>query len=191
MFIAATVGTGVSASGETGPLGPDEHCGTGNVEAITRAFYPLFFNSDGPADDVATRCQFRLFAEPSEGICFDELDHFVGGFVISFDKSERELLEQVEIDISPPELGGLEPEPTETPIKALGSEHIIWKQWSVTFSGLSPGSYTVATSLSFRGSLVEEFEVEFHVLPHEAAHELGRPESGLQGSVVCPPEVLS
>lgn len=194
ILIAASVGTGGQANAETGSLGRDDHCGTGSANAITNAFYPLFWNADGKAGDDVTRCQFRLFAEPPAGICFDELDHFVGGIVWFDEPSNRESLDRLEFDVRILELGSLGPELIETPIKALRHPSLgntVWKQWSVTLGGLTPGSYTAVTSLGIDGSFVEEFTVEFHVLPHDDAHALGTPESGLEGSVICPPEVLS
>jgi hypothetical protein len=188
-LVAVTVGTSATTVADSELLGPTDHCDAGAASSIANAFYPLFWNADGNAAVVADRCQFRAFIQPSAGICFDEYDRFVGGVVLFDTRAERAFLEGAEVTIAVVDPDGVETEFVETPIK--GSNHpvlgpVLWKQWALIFEGLAPGSYWVVTSFGGTAADFGHHEVVFHVLDHEVAHDLGRPTSSVEGSVVCP-----
>lgn len=188
-LVAGTVGIGATTAADSELLGPNDHCDAGAAESIAAAFFPLFWNGGGKAGVVADRCQFGTFIEPDAGICFDEHDRFVGGLVFFGTRADRASIEGAEVTIAVVDPVGVETERVETPIK--GSIHpvfgpVVWKQWALIFEGLAPGSYRVVTSFGGTVADIEPIEVVFHVLDHEVAHDLGRPTSPMEGSVVCP-----
>ena len=182
-------------------LGPDDHCSLGDAVSIMNAFFPLFQHGDNSPNDIARRCQFRTFREPEEGICFCEHDEFVGAtawFELRDDPdyeewSAHESVSLVEIILSITEPAGQPIDPFVTAVKGglhpvFGS--IFWKQVGAIFNDLVPGDYTVLTEFDHPAEAIYgEFDpavVNFKVLPHDEAHALGRPASGLAGSVICP-----
>jgi hypothetical protein len=209
---ALTVNHAVGAS-----LAPDGHCGQGDAIAIQNAFFPLVQN--GPEGlDAFGLCQFRTYFEPDNGICFCEYDDIVAAGVwfesvaspdfpgcsagdedcsTPYDGwSARESVSLVRDTITLIQPTGLSIEAFTTPVK--GGLHpifgpVIWKQAGVVFRDLPPGSYTIRTETDHPAEAIfgpfEPSVVTFHVLPHDQAHELGRPTSGFEGSVRCPDDI--
>jgi hypothetical protein len=177
------------------PLGPDDHCRTGDATAIEQAFYPSVFGGD-PADDpfVAETsnefCSFRTFITPDDGICFCEHDIFTGGTVFVGFAEDRNLLGEIEFDFTLNAPGGPQWTAFDTPVKAA-RYGTVWRQFGIIFTDAVPGSYELESVYTLpEGEELLIDDVSFTVLPHESAHDLGQPDgdsSILNGSVNCPP----
>lgn len=189
-------------------LGPDAHCTVGDAKAVEEAFYPRLWRGNPNEEPFASAdrnnlCSFRTFWEPEEGICFCEEDTFTGGVVYSdysSDLAELKALKGalhemvVEFDVEAPP--GAEWTEFDTGVKGFGVDyvdgvkvHVILRQFGLTFTSAVPGAYEIRSTQSHPLYGQEEFLVTFTVLPHETAHDLGRPDGplkGLTGSVTCP-----
>lgn len=190
------------AGAEPSDLGPDGHCGYGDAVAIANAFYPRLWGNNPTDDpltdlDANTLCQFRTFFEPEEGICFDEKDVFTGGIVF-FDLADaeypdlglsaREVLQATDVEFEVIGPVGAEWTTFATPVKAGLNDFFgktVWRQFGLIFTNAVPGDYTVVTKIDDPFGYVE-LSVNFRVLPHDVAHDLGRPASPFEGSVACP-----
>lgn len=219
LTLAGALSVGTAPAGS--PLKPDDHCGQGDVTAIKNAYYPLWSTGWGSPASAPNLCQFRTFYQPPEGICFCELDMFVGGDVwsepvaspyfpgcragdegclVPYDGwTAREsvgLEEEVTTFLDP---AGLPIERFVTPVRGWKDPdgvRLVLKQTGVVFRNLPPGGYTVSTELYHPALVIfgnvfgTPWVVTFHVLPHDQAHELGRPTGEFTfGSVKCPADV--
>ena len=155
-----------------GPLKPDVHCGQGDVTSIKNAYYPLWSTGWGNPASAANLCQFRIFYQPPEGICFCEHDMFVGGDVwsepvanpyfpgcragdegclVPYDGwTAREsvgLEEEVTTFVAP---AGLPIDRFVTPVRGWKDPdgvRLVLKQTGAVFQNLPPGTYTISTEL--------------------------------------------
>jgi hypothetical protein len=175
------------------PLGPDDHCTYGDATAIANAFYPRQFGGDPTEDPFVAEhtnelCSFRTFITPDDGICFCEDDVFTGGTVFFDVADAREFLREIEFDFTLNAPEGAEWSGFDTPVKAARNG-FVWRQFGVTFTHAPPGIYELESTYSLPGEDPLTFFVSFTVLPHEIAHDLGRPDgpvSIINGSVNCP-----
>jgi hypothetical protein len=175
------------------PLGPDDHCTYGDATAIAEAYYARHFGGDPTEDplvaDTANElCSFRTFITPDDGICFCEDDVFTGGTVFSDFADFRDVLGEIEFNFTLNAPEGAEWNGFDTPVKA-GRNGIVWRQFGVIFTHAVPGVYELESTYSLPDEEPLTFNVSFTVLPHEIAHDLGRPDgplSVINGSVNCP-----
>ena len=189
-------------------LGPDAHCTVGDAQAVQEAFYPRLWRGDPSVHPFASAdhnnlCSFRWFWEPEEGTCFCELDTFTGGNVYADYRSDpteltalAEDLRQVEVEFVVQAPPGAQWTEFDTGVKGFGVDyvegekvHVLLRQFGLTFTKAVPGAYEIHSMVTdpVYGDWEEFFT--FTVLPHETAHDLGRPDGplkGLTGSVTCP-----
>jgi hypothetical protein len=194
-------------------LGPEDHCAEGDLQPNVHAWYPRWSNVERPGENTHL-CQLRSFYEPDEGVCFCEHDVFVAGDVVSVYKfdtpfglwSAREFVETLQIFTEADAAAAAYAEPFVTPVSGLSrrectsepvdgnceeyfTEQLVLKQAGLVFRGLPPGNYAVEQDLDHPAEQIfnftfEKARVNFRVLAHEHAHDLGRP--WVFGSVNCP-----
>jgi hypothetical protein len=201
LAVLMTFALAAPASART--LDPEGSCTAGDAAAIAQAYYPIGVGGEeswayDPGDSLKL-CGFHTFFQPSEGICFDEVDAFTGHSAWSFvssspiDRTDVQWLEKITATFS---LGGpadVEWKAFATPLMGLrtfqGDEerHTVWRNFGVIFTRAVPGSYILETQTSLPDfGVVQHDVVSFTVLPHEIAQDLGRPGHLLGGSRICP-----